>query len=74
MRRALAAALLAAAALAPTTAHASHYGSTCGGAVDYQCSGSICRMDCFPPEDCLIWLDPTHNPQSAFCIHPVGPL
>ena len=74
MRRLLAATVLAAATVAPTTANANHYWRECGGVVDYECRGSVCRMDCFPAQDCLLWLDPTHNLQAAFCIGPVGPL
>ena len=71
MRRLLAAAVVAAATLAPATAHADHYWRECGGAVDYECRGSVCRLDCFPPQDCLIWLDPFHDRQSAVCIGPL---
>lgn len=67
MRRLLALAALTAAALAPSTASAAAYYRTCGGAVDYQCSGRTCPTDCFTG-DCLVWADPLHNSQLALCI------
>ena len=67
MRRALAAAVVAAAAFAvPGTATA----YDCGGIVDVQCYGRYCSMDCFGG-DCLLWVDARHDPHSAVCVSDV---
>jgi hypothetical protein len=65
MRRALAAVAVASALFA-VPAHA-EYTRDCGGIVDDHCSGVTCPMDCFR-NDCLLWLDPLHNPVSAQCL------
>ena len=65
MRRLLAVAATAAAlAAVPTAAHAAR---TCGGAVDYQCTGTVCPTDCWQ-RSCLVWIDPLHNPNTAQCV------
>ena len=67
MRRLLALVASAAAiAAVPATAEASHYDRACGGVVDYECTGWVCSLDCFP-RDCRVWLDPFHDPQTAQC-------
>jgi len=73
MRLLLAAAAVSAAFLAsPAGADAGiEYYRTCGGAVDYECNGTVCSLDCFPRQ-CLVWLDPLHSPQHAVCLSPVG--
>lgn len=73
MRRLLAvAAVSAALAAAPATAGTGiEYDRTCGGVVDYECNGTVCSLDCFPRE-CLVWLDPFHNPHLAQCVSPIG--
>lgn len=73
MRRILAAATLVAAAFAPATAQAGHYWRDCGGVVDIECSGRVCPTDCWT-RDCLVWIDPLHNSNTAQCVGPVGPL
>jgi hypothetical protein len=71
MRRLLLAAVTAA-ALAPLPANAAiRYDRPCGGIVDAQCAGWTCSLDCFPRQ-CLVWLDPQHNPHLAVCVSPVG--
>ncbi len=70
MRRLLAAATLAAAAVAPASAQATHYSRECGGVLDIQCSGWVCPTDCWT-RDCLVWIDPLHNSQTALCVSPV---
>jgi len=61
----------AAAVLAPLPANANvWYDRPCGGIVDAECAGWTCSLDCFPRQ-CLVWLDPLHNPQSAVCVSPV---
>jgi hypothetical protein len=72
VRRLLAVAAVAAAFASPTApASAAEYDRTCGGAVDYECNGRVCPMDCFPVE-CLVWLDLFHDPFSAQCVSPLG--
>lgn len=67
MRRLLAVAAVTAAAFAlPTPAQAYQ----CGGAVDYKCTGYFCSMDCFG-DDCLVWVDPMHDPHRALCVSDV---
>lgn len=69
MRRLLAAAVTAAALAAPAQA-AVVYDRDCGGALDYQCNGWHCSLDCFR-DPCLVWIDATHNPHSALCVPPL---
>lgn len=71
MRRLLAAAAVTATALA-APAQALAYDRTCGGVLDYECNGTVCSLDCFPRE-CLLWVDPLHNPHSAVCVQPILP-
>ena len=68
MRRVLAAALATAAVLVlPATARAAESSRECGGVLDVDCTGYFCRMDCWYGE-CLLWVDPLHNPHSALCL------
>ena len=71
MRRLLLAAVAAVAVVTPTTAHADHYWRDCGGVVDYECYGFVCSTDCWF-RDCLVWVDPLHDPFTAVCVRPVG--
>lgn len=66
MRRLLAIAAVAS-AFAVSPAQAGHYDRQCGGIVDAECRGYWCVMDCFSG-DCLVWLDPQHNPHTAQCL------
>lgn len=68
MRRLLAVAALAAAFVSPSAAQAAvEFGRDCGGVLDLQCHGRVCHMDCFA-YDCLVWLDPLHDPFTAVCV------
>ena len=69
MRRLLAVAAVAAAFVAPSTAHAG-YPRECGGILDIECHGTVCPMDCFPRE-CLVWVDVLHNANTAQCVSPI---
>lgn len=70
MRRLLAAVAVAGAVLTPTAASADHYWRTCGGVLDYECSGRVCPTDCWT-RDCLIWIDPLHDDSLAQCVRAV---
>lgn len=71
MRRLLAAVAVAGVALAPAVpASASHYSRSCGGVLDYECEGWVCPSDCWY-RDCLVWIDPFHNPLVAQCVRPI---
>ena len=65
MRRLLAVAAVTAAAFALPAPAAQAY--SCGGVVDYDCTGWWCSLDCFGGE-CTLWLDPLHDPHSARCL------
>lgn len=74
MRRLLAVAAVAAAFAAPAataSADGVEYYRTCGGAVDYECNGTVCPMDCFPRQ-CLVWVDLFHDQFTAQCVQPLG--
>jgi hypothetical protein len=70
MRRLLAATAIAAAFAAPATAHAAEYWRECSSTVDLECSGRVCPTDCWT-RDCLVWVDPFHNSNTAQCVSPI---
>ena len=67
MRRLLLVAALAAAFVAPAAADAAEYYRDCGGILDTECHGWVCPTDCWQV-DCLVWIDPLHDPFTARCI------
>jgi hypothetical protein len=70
MRRLLAVTVTAAALLAPASANAAQYYRECGGVLDIECSGRVCPTDCWT-RDCLVWIDPLHNSNTAQCVRPL---